>query len=103
MKYINQELRNKIIAAGLENNVELLSILISGNHLDGKLVREANELFRASIPQFVEVKPVVGHDTRSIMQRAWEIAKYGAKMHGGNVKSYFDQALKFAWLEVRYN
>jgi len=103
MNYINQELKNKLIAAGVDSNVELLSSLIVGNRLKGKLVREANEIFRAAIPVFKEVVVPVGHDTKSIMSRAWEIARYGAKIHGGNVKSYFDQALKFAWLEVKFN
>ncbi|MDD5151802.1 MAG: hypothetical protein PHC28_15205 [Flavobacterium sp.] len=103
MKYIGQELKNRIIAAGMENNVELLSILITGNRLEGKLVREANEIFRASIPVFKETKTIVGHDTKSIMIRAWEIAKYGAKMYGGNVKSYFNASLRIAWLEVKFN
>lgn len=35
------------------------------------------------------------------MKRAWEIARQGQAKFGGKVRSYFAEALKMAWSEVK--
>lgn len=39
--------------------------------------------------------------TTNTMKRAWEIARTAFKKHGGNVKDYFQAALKLAWKEIK--
>lgn len=38
---------------------------------------------------------------KNVMTIAWEIAKKGAAKFGGAVKSYFAQALKMAWAQIK--
>lgn len=38
---------------------------------------------------------------KNVMTIAWEIARKGAAKFGGKVKSYFAQALKMAWAQVK--
>ncbi|MCR1833040.1 hypothetical protein NSA56_01345 [Oceanobacillus caeni] len=38
---------------------------------------------------------------RKVMVKAWEIAKKGQNKFGGNVKEYFAEALKLAWVLIR--
>ena len=33
----------------------------------------------------------------SVMKKAWEIAKSGAKKHGGSSKDFFAESLRLAW------
>jgi len=48
----------------------------------------------------VAPKPVIT-DRRSIMARAWEIARNGATQFGGKAREYFSAALTQAWAEAR--
>lgn len=36
-----------------------------------------------------------------VMRRAWELAKAGRVIYGGNSKMYFAQALRIAWAEAK--
>ena len=38
---------------------------------------------------------------KSIMKRAWEIAKEAVKKFGGKVRQYFAEALRIAWAESK--
>ena len=38
---------------------------------------------------------------KNVMTTAWKIAKEGAAKFGGSVKSYFAEALKMAWAQVK--
>lgn len=38
---------------------------------------------------------------KNVMTKAWEIARKGAAQFGGSVKSYFAEALKIAWVEIK--
>lgn len=38
---------------------------------------------------------------KNVMTMAWEIARKGATQFGGSVKSYFAEALKLAWAQIK--
>ena len=38
---------------------------------------------------------------RNVMKKAWEIARDGVRKFGGNVKEYFAEALRMAWVIVK--
>ena len=38
---------------------------------------------------------------KNVMSRAWEIAREAVKAFGGSVKSFFAEALRMAWAEVK--
>lgn len=38
---------------------------------------------------------------KKVMQRAWQLAKQGAKQFGGKAKEYFAISLRMAWAEIK--
>ncbi len=91
-------------AAGLQGDVEMLSAIIRQHRIvDGKLVRDANQVFRTAEAQRVQKpqptkKQVVA---RGVFKRAWEIARGFYSQAGGRVSDYFLRGLTIAWQEVK--
>ena len=86
------------------NNLKQLSDLLAAlakAKSDGK-----NELF-VELRAFLDDEKVASYVSKvavkktkkSVMQRAWVIAKEAAKKFGGSSKLYFAQSLKMAWSE----
>ena len=88
-------------AAGAACDTDKLSAIIRHHRIiDGKLIREANQVFRdAERKSKAPAKKRV--TAAGTFARAWEIARGFHAQMGGKVSEYFNRGLVIAWQEVK--
>ena len=91
----------KLQAAGATGDVSKLAEIIRHHRLNGKLVTEANRVFREAELLAKQPKPrkVVAQGT---FARGWEIARGLRAQLGGTLKEHFNRGLTIAWQEVKH-
>ena len=64
--------------------------------------RQADELRRRGRQRADHARYLAGRlDRRTLLRRAWGLARDGARRFGGTVRAYFAEALRQSWAEVK--
>ena len=90
----------KLQAAGAAGDIDKLAEIIRYHRLNGKLVGEANRVFREAeaLAKQPKSRKIVAQGT---FARGWEIARCLREQLGGRVSDHFNRGLKLAWQEVK--
>jgi len=92
----------KLKAAGISGDIIELANIIRTHKLQGKLVVEANRIYREAEIEAHRIVPTKKVIAKGTFSRGWEIARGLREQFGtGKVSDYFNRGLRLAWQEVK--
>lgn len=86
---------------GIKEYKKVTSIDVAVKVVLGKKVAAKKEVSEKRVVVKSDNKKETKINKSLLMKRAWEIARQGQAQFGGKVRSYFAEALKMAWAEVK--